>query len=357
MSPVRRVLGPAMLGVLTACSSAHATDGLRERVPVTWTDGVCMIDVYRPDSPLLHLDYEIIEPTSAGLDELPDSRTHQIASYCRLPVSFETRPFWLSADDAERALDAGLIDALPSAENVVDSSLAWGPCIERITPDDARLPIDQETAAAGVDWDTSAWEPGPYRISGYTFDPPHNIWSDREGIVRVMDSTDPMENAPAAALMRVGVQTKLDPGESTVITGCASGMGGSLARVFYAADTEDPQWRELSSDIAVDDKLEFEVELPYDPELAGEPIIVEVRISDPRGRSYSSRLLYELLMSQVGSGAGGETAGEDPVEGPEGGGCSCSSEREPQRGSGSMVLLGCLLMLGGSAAGRPRRGG
>jgi hypothetical protein len=217
MPAPRRTSLVAALCCAAASSWPHPASAGNEahvRTPVLWPSE-CGRVVDRSVDPIAHFDYAIpIEDIDKTADELPDSRTHQFFALCRQHPVSELLPPWITRDDVDRSVLAGLLapDEVTYRE-ILDETTIWADCFVRITDDAERRPITFAQAELGVDWDTSTIEIGVWSLAGYTFEPPLNLWRDRPGFVKVLDDRDdPEQDLPAIALL--GDEQAVEPGEA-----------------------------------------------------------------------------------------------------------------------------------------------
>ena len=218
---MRRLPLVAAVVVATWPGAASAINGSRPRVPPSFYGGAC-ITVVGPDAPLLEVGVTVpYEDTELTEDELTDSRTLGLYAFARdLPPGAEL-PNWVRADDAERAVEAGLTDALPSAEGVLPSS-SWGDAAYGVVEE--RLPIACDSAGPWP-WGTSEVPPGAYVLWGYTFEPPLNLWTPRSGVVRVVDAEG--SGPPAVALEFLDDRLEFGLEQGLRVTGCVSADPGT----------------------------------------------------------------------------------------------------------------------------------
>ncbi|MEM6290163.1 MAG: hypothetical protein AAGA54_02830 [Myxococcota bacterium] len=324
---------------------AQAQNGIKKRLPVEWEQSTCMEFVDRTQNPVYEFTYGIAdEDPSPGEDLLPDevadSRRHQFFAFCRQENSQVSPETWITQADVDAAVDKGLIVASAvSSDEIMESSPEWAGCWTRITADDARLPISNESVAAGVQWDTSNVDEGVYMIWGYTWEPAFNIWSPRTGsVVRVYDGGDPAATGPAGAI--VNDELIVYANEAAVIEGCADGLPGTTVTGYFSttegSENVDwtPAWVPFSEATELSDP-NFSLEFFPPEEAIGKQILIKVDVTDPQGRTYEAHM-FELVVVLNGDGPSdcedtdsnfigvascgddGDTSGETP--GTEGGG-------------------------------------
>ncbi len=238
----------------------------------------------------LVLNYTIpYEDTEVTSDEVADSRRHQFLAFCRGHSRQEPLPVWLTDADVAAAAAKTLIDPVNvDPEDVFETSAEWKDCWFRITGDDQRRPITFAEAAKPVVWDTTLLPVGPYVIAGYTWEPAFNIWSERIGVVKVIDDPDPSMSPPALALTN-GEEIKFG-NEVLTLIGCLDAMDGSTITGYWSLTTgEGLDWQMFASDVPVSgDSIELDFIPP--PESFGEQIAMKVEITDPMDRRFTAHL-------------------------------------------------------------------
>lgn len=318
MTPTSRSLVVATVlvaGLWWPCE-AGAVDGLRVRTPVVWEDAPCMSVVDRSVDPVVHLAYTIpFEDTEVTPDEVADGRRHQFFALCRDHDPTDELPSWISEADVAAAEALGLVDpGTITGDAILDLNRAWQGCALRITADDERRPITFAAAAEGVDWDTSAVEPGAWVVEGFTHDPAFSVWSPRPGVIKVVDDLAPEASGPAAAVLND--EAVVDPGEAVPIEGCVSAMEGSTLELRWAEVGEE-RWHTAIVDEPVRGEA-FTIDLVLPPEMAGQSARVRVEAEDPQGRrttAYMSELVIVLPAPPSCEPDGCGTTGDD--EGPQ----------------------------------------
>lgn len=279
-----------MLVSLGAPTLARAGNGVHPRTPVEWPESACMTIVDRTVDANLVLNYTIpYEDTEVTSDEVADSRRHQFLAFCRGHSRQEPLPVWLTDADVAVAAAKALIDPVNvDPEDVFETSAEWKDCWFRITGDDQRRPITFAEAAKPVVWDTTLLPVGPYVVAGYTWEPPFNIWSERIGLVKVIDDPDPSKSPPALALTN-GEEIKFG-NEVLTLTGCLDAMDGSTITGYWSLTTgEGLDWQMFASDVPVSgDSIELDFMPP--PESFGEQIAMKVEITDPMDRRFTAHL-------------------------------------------------------------------
>lgn len=302
-------------------------NGLEPRTPVAWPDDTaCLTVIDRSQGAMVHMDYGVpFEDVGPTADEVADSRRHQFVAFCRDHSREEFLPIWLTWKDVDAAAAKDLIDPMTvDDEEVLETSTVWKDCWFRITPDDARRPITFAEAAKGVDWDTTALVAGAYIVQGYTWEPWVNIYSQRPGVIQVVDGPDLAVIGPAAA-----VATKLDytfAEDPFVLEGCARALPGSTLSAYWAitGGGDGLTWAAFVEDVPLDGES---WELPFlpPPVASGETVALRVDVTDPMQRTFSAYPLT-LLTVLPGSSNDGTTACEPEASFVV---MPCDSEGEP----------------------------
>lgn len=296
-------------------TTASASNGTKPRIPVDWSGASCMAIVDRSVDPNLHFTYAITqEDTEITPDEVEDSRTHQFFGFCRAHDTQTFLPRWITQADIDRAVLVGAAPMEVDPEDILESSSEWGDCFERITPDDARIPITFDAAAEGVDWDTSAIPAGTYVIEGYTWEPPLNIWSVNSGVVKVVD--DPALEASGPALAVSNIEEVIHRDEAATIHGCVSAMEGSTITAYWSPAAATASWEAFITDDPISGDS-FAVDFIPTEEAVGQSLMIRVDVTDPMGRSYTN-YMRELVIV-LGTNGGGNC--EDGVSFIGGEGC------------------------------------
>lgn len=300
-------LAVALGACVTVPAVAVAGNGLEPRTPVDWPDDTaCLTVVDRSESAMVHFDYGIpFEDPEITPDEVADSRRHQFIAFCRDHSREEFLPIWLTWKDVDAAAAKALIDPmLLEDENVLETSTVWKDCWFRITPDDARRPITFAEAMKGVDWDTTALAAGAYVVQGYTWEPSVNIYSQRPGIVHVVDGPDLAAVEPAAA-----VSTIIDfmfAEDTLMLEGCTRALPGSTLSGFWSHTGGALEWMPFAEEVAIDGETFV---LPFSPpeDAVQKTVALRIDVTDPMQRTFSA-YPSNLLTILPGSG-GGTTTG------------------------------------------------
>lgn len=281
---------------LLAPALARAGNGTHPRTPVKWDpDTACMTIVDRTVEPKLTFNYAIPYPDlrpEGVTDEVDDSRRHQFIALCQDHSPQEPMPEWLSMADVEATAAAGIVDVEDvKPENVMESNAEWMDCFVRITADDERRLITEEEAAKPVVWDTTGVPIGAYVVSGYTWEPVFNIWTDRPGLVKVVDDPDPAKNPPALAISNRDEIKYSD--ETLTLVGCVSAMDGSTITGSWAITGDDTpdvlEWTDFGANTPVSGDT-FELDFTPPPEVAGQSVAIKIEIVDPMDRKYVAHL-------------------------------------------------------------------
>lgn len=308
------------------------------RTPVLWPSE-CGRVVDRSVDEVAHFDYGIpYEDTELTPDELPDSRTHQFFALCRQHPLTELLPPWISTDDVDRSLLAGLIESAEVGdEAILDISPTWAGCFGSITEDDARRPITLAQAEAGIDWDVSAVAVGVWSLAGYTFEPPLNLWRDRPGFVKVLDDpTDPEQDLPALALL--GEEQVVEPGHVLRMDACVDVLEPAHIELEWAAFLPTLEWQPLAA-ITVDGDGPLVLEPPAPIAAADSEVLVRGRLVDALGREYVAYL--PVRVSVTACGEQGCTEPTPPAAEPRG--CSTSPRAPTAPVWALLVSLGLAL--------------
>lgn len=288
------LLGSAL--VLSVSATARASNGIHPRTPVKWEpEPACMTIVDRTVEAKLQLTYTIpyedLRPEETS-DEVDDSRRHQFIAFCAGHSPQEPLPVWLSAADVTAAEAVGIVklaDLEPDA--ILETSPMWKDCFTRITADDERRLITFAAAKEPVVWDTTGLAPGAYIVSGYTWEPVFNIWTQRQGVVKVVDDPDPSKSGPALAITNRDEIKYSD--EVLDVVGCVDAMDGSTVTGYWARTNDDTldvlEWMPFAADTPVEGDS---FSLPFMPpaESVGEQIAMKVEIVDPMDRRYTAHM-------------------------------------------------------------------
>ena len=292
--------------------SANAGNTVHPRTPVQWPTAACIQTVDRSADPLFEFSYTIpAEDLNVTADELDDSRRHQFVAFCRHWERETGLPSYLSSRDLQRVIDAGLQPADPELDEVLEEDAAWpDACWVRITPDDARRPISFATASEPVVWDTTSVEAGVYRIAGYTWEPPLNIWSAAPWAVRVVDGPDD-DIGPAVVIGPLPVGVPHD--EPLSVELCIDAVMGSRVELSWALKEPNPRFDVLTS--TEFDGTAVELALVPPEESWGESILLAVTIEDPTGARYTAHAPRELIvyapLPSMPAGSTGSDAEDD----------------------------------------------
>jgi len=370
---------------LTACIAAapvlaHAANGNIPRTPPVFPPHACLGVVDRSVDPVFAFKVGIpFEDAMLTDDELPDSRTFEFFGLCHDDPRGVVLPNWVRMDDAERALAAGNIDALPDASDVLDGHPSWttghdgaASCVQTTGE---RVPITCAATEDGLAWDTTGVPAGNYVIRGYTFSPPTNLWTPRSGVVQVHDGMP----LPVVAFASPIYDAKVFQASGYRVRGCMGGPAGTRVTLAWAAiadlDMDDPSvWTDFAELDAGDGAFEVllvppesaiyaglvlrgtasaDVGAPWvgyapglltiypgdeasdDPEVPPGPDRCEVGEEPTAG--------LELPETTDGSSDGGDTAGDDSAQddSSQGDGCGCRARAGEHMGTIPLILLLC----------------
>ncbi len=220
---------------------ARGANGNMPRTPVLYPPHACLTMVDRTRDPVMRFAVHLpFEDTMITADELPDSRRVALVGLCRDLGRLEPLPNWIATDDAQRALDAGIIDAMPPPADVLLEAPGWAvghdggdSCVQAILAE--RLPIACAATMDGVAWDTTAVPAGNYVIRSQTFAPPSNLWTARSGVVQIHDGT-PM---PVATLSSPTYDAKAFLDDGYQVRGCMAGPAGTVVTLQWASTASE----------------------------------------------------------------------------------------------------------------------
>ncbi len=258
MSRSRSIL-LCIVGATVWSTNASASNSLRPRTPAVFDADPCLIDVDRSVETNLRFGFDIpYEDTQLSEDELSDSRTLRFMLLSGPLRPGEKLPNWLDRADADRALEAGLVDARPPSTDVASEAPIWS---DRIVV----LPIEPRAFACGEDRtpeaDVSGLPAGAYELWAYTFEPPLNLWTQHPGIVVIHDG----QSAPPAAAIHTLVPVDDGDDLGIVLRGCAS--RGTSVRVSWidsaSAGFEDTSnWTPLIEETLGAPSIELHATMP-----------------------------------------------------------------------------------------------
>ncbi len=311
------------MGVLAWSGTALAGNGLKPRILVDWSGAPCMTIVDRSAQASINLPYSIaLEDTELTEDEVEDSRRHQFFGFCRSYPPNEFLPRWITQADVDRAAMVGAGPQEVDAEDILESNAAWADCWVRINEDDDRKPITFPQATMGIDWDTTAAPAGTYLVEGYTWEPAINEWSNRPGVVKVVDGPDPALSGPALAINDYEIIANRN--ETVTVQGCASAEPDSTITAFYSLAGDGVEWTPFIEDDPLDGET-FAVELTPPEALVGESSMIRIDIEDPSGRQYTNYMRGLLIVLES----------DGPGECDDGGFIGGAGCEEPADGSGT----------------------
>ncbi len=281
----------AVVVAILAPVRASATNAQRPRTRPDFELEQCLT-VLGPDD-ALQIDFSIpYEDTQLGADELDDSRTLQFFALCRdHHAELESLPNWIGQHDLDRALEAGIIEALPPDAEVLDRSADWSGCVERLVPDDARLPITCEATEGGVRVEPGALAPGNWVVRGYTFEPTINVWVPRRGVVQVRAGAEAL---PVVALMSPPRDDwQAYEADGFDIVGCMDGPPKTIVRVQWASLIA-LEWNLLAELDAAEGT--FAIHFDFPPQAVGQPVIFRAIAESPTGERWTGFAPGTLLV-------------------------------------------------------------
>lgn len=356
---MRRLVQGALwvgIGLVVVSGPARASNQTHERTPVIWDPGeaacglddqeaACGIVIDRSNQTTWNLPYGIpFEDTEVGMDEVVDSRRHQFFAFCRQrPPIVELLPVWITDADAQAASevitcfdpdDDGPEECGPlvdpdslTAEDILETSVAWEDCWHRINADDMRRPITCAQADEGVDWALAGPPQGVYVVEGYTWEPALNKWWQRPGFIKIVDDpNDPQQDLPAAAMIVEG-DGIVYSNETTELEACIDALEGSSMRLEWGLLPNGPgevEWSILEDELpAPDGSFTLEFVLPEEAE--GEFIILRLTVEDPMGRRWVAYTHREMGVLQ------GLECPDGPIKPPE---CEDTGGDETDTGDG-----------------------
>lgn len=316
-------LGIAAAIVVTfAADDAFATDGVRPRSLVVWSDVPCMTIVERNADPVLAFDYGIaFEDTDHTADEVETGRRQQMVGFCRQHSPQAPLPTWLTQADVDDAASVGLLDPADiEIEDILDLGTVWQDCSTRIIADDMRRPITEAEAATGVQWDTTGLAKGGWAIEGYTWDPPFNQWSPRGGVVGVFDDASASDNPPVAAISTGELNIYAD--EVALVEGCVVATEGATFTASWAETVPGDQqvWTPFLENEPVVGTT-FAIDFSPPEPIVGSAANIRVEIVDAADQSYTA-YMREAIIVLPGSGMSCNDSGGGFLGDP---GCDTSS--------------------------------
>lgn len=382
----------ALVGTFLLPVAGWAANGNMPRTPALFPPHACLTIVDRTVDPILPFSVHIpFEDTALTEDELPDSRRFSFFGLCRDPGRLEVLPNWIAMDDAQRALDLGIIDALPASTDVLFDAETWsaghggaGTCVQRML--DEPVPIACEALAEPLGWDTTTAPAGNYVVRGYTFAPPSNLWTTRTGVVQIHDG----QVLPVATLVSPTYDATAYQEDGYRVLGCMAGPAGTTVSLQWASTTHDDlqsdaAWTEFAALDAAAGEIDEHFATPPDTVYLG--LLLRAVATGPDGAQWIGQA-PGFVTIYPGDGtsdppqspappdhcmAGGDTSGglgddtgdgsttgtggdlgtsagdgtSAPAQDEDGGGCGCAAGGGPARVS---LALPCLVLL------RRRRG-
>ncbi len=325
---MRRIL--VCLGIALAATPAFAANGLRPRTPAVFGEVACMQTVAQGD--VVDIPYSVpFDDTELTPDELTDSRQHQFFAFGRQRFDF-TPPTWINQSDYDRAEANGDITKIFGDDDILEKSSLWpaGSWVP-ITADDARVPITMAQAAMGVQWDTTDVPPGTWLVYGYTWEPENNLWSLRQGAIRLEAPGDPDSAGPSLFIEPLS-SPLATRGEPLAIPGCVVASQGTTMTAYWgtAEGVDEPEWVPFAEDVPVQTGA---LDLDFDaPAETGDTVRIRVDLTDAAGRTYTAYLV--TLLGVVGEAPAADDDG--------GGGCRCGGTAPSPAwlGLASVGLLG-----------------
>lgn len=321
-----------VVGVAVVPSIVHAGNAAEPRVPPSFLGTRC-IEVLEPGDPPLHLRIGIpLEETEPTADEPPGTRSFQFFAACREPQPGQDLPPWIDPADVEAAQAANPELGAPDPSLVLPTS-PWADCLIPLTAFDERMPIDCDATAHGVDVSTDALAPGNYVVYGYTYEPDKNLWTARDGVVRVLGDAGEDGLPPAVTLTYPLSDAVASTGTGVVVTGCAAGLAGTMVELSWASVGDlaafgDDAWVPFETteiteitEITGDDSS-FSV--PFVPPADAEYSVVRIRARaiDPQGRAWVSYSRPPLVLEpgcadpEGGLGSTSDLCGVGPAMAP-----------------------------------------
>lgn len=276
----------ALVGLVPAL--AYASNTGKPRVPPSFLGVRCIETIDRSVDPVWRFDVGIpFEDTGLTDDEPPDSRTFQFVGLCRAPGPLEVLPPWLDAADAMAAAAVDPTIELPEPGQTLADSADWADCVQWITPASERIPITCAATTAGASWDTTGVPAGAHAIWGYTYEPAQNLWTPRDGVVRVIDGDD-ASAGPAVSFSWPLTEVTAGLDEGVRVAGCVAGMEGTIVTVSWASASALESEGDLAWEIFAEDEWAetFEVALMPPPEAEYEAIFLRAEAADPQGRRF-----------------------------------------------------------------------
>ncbi len=272
---------------------SRGDDGAKIPTPVAFSSRDCLIEVDRTTDPRVPLQWMIpSEDNVLGAHEVPTSRRVQAFAFCRDPRPDEVLPNWINLEEAQGAVTRGELEALPPAEEILESS-SWatepghngiaGDCVWPIQSPAQRTPFTCETTAAGIAWDTAGVPAGPYVIRAYTYAPVNNLWSARAGVIRVGD-TPAVARPPLAVLLDPSREAKLGADGPLSLRACLSDEAAAPVLLEWALASselvDEASWTPLATQ-SMDFAETGEVTFGAPPQATNQAIYVRASASSP----------------------------------------------------------------------------
>jgi hypothetical protein len=175
-------------------------------------------------------------------DVLPNGPTYQVYLFDEPSLGPIDLPNWITLSDVVRAAKASfdVNGAMFSDSDVpMDSVLASNAALQgrwqRITADNARLPIRVTQSFRPVHWNLTDVAPGLYSVAGYVFSPPYNDWAVSPGVVKVIDAT---HNAPAGDI--ASIMESVFSYQGRRVSACLDVPEGTQLTAYYRVE-EQPE--------------------------------------------------------------------------------------------------------------------
>jgi len=332
-------------GALLWSPSASALDPERQRLLVDFGQVPWMQCIVRSEATALDFSWSIDEEETYPIpaDEVVGGRRHQILAINR--QSILELPSWLSQADIDDT--AAVIEGFGNVEAkyIWDQSPSWpsGSWL-RVTPDAQRVEITHAAAEQGASFETSGISTGVYQLLGYTYDPPVNVTSRAEGLLKVVDTAN--EAGAPALFVHAAQQAVFTEGEHLRLAACIDAAPDTSLRA-YLGEVElgaEPNWEPVDLDAtAVPERGEFDLELDIPYGWGGQPlrkVLLRVDAVDPEGATYTA---YSSRFFEIAADPNGET-GE--AQDADAGGERSSPGRCQVGDTGGFAYLGSLGLLG-----------
>ncbi len=326
-------------GALAFAPRAGAIDTLRKRITVDFGAVPCMTRIDRSVDPVVELSWSIDEEESYPIpdDEVVGGRTHQLLAIARQDAG--ALPTWVSQTDIDATAAVVTDFGTPPPEDIWTQAPAWpSDSWTRVTPDDPRIEITFEAAAMGASWDTTGIPEGAWQLIGYTYDPPVNVSSRREGLFKVVD--DDGDGPPALFIEPKDVALTME-GRDLELDACIDAAAGSSLSAYIGevvGGGAEIEWEqvELSLDeLPARGDFPFAVQIPWGA--GGQPLRayrVRLDVEDPSGAVYTA---YSPRVYQVSEDPDGPPPDDESGASP----CACRADTKGTPAA-SLALLALL---------------